>query len=372
MLITIDVVIPSYRLNEKFLLPILELDIPDDCSLNFILIADNPSIKIPESLNPYIDRGVLSIFTNETNLGAHTSRNVGINKSKSEWILFLDDDIVPDNNLIFAYVEAIQKVGEDVPGFVGLTEYPAPQTTFTKGVLSSDILTFFTLSRYYDEMAWGVTANILIKREAIKDIRFSASFPKKGGGEDIDFCLNIISGYSRRFVCLPSAKVTHPWWESKESAYKRFFRWAYGDSLLPNKHSKHRYYNLPNVIEFTFIALLFGIAGYAMNLHIPFLPIVCGIVVGEFFGEWLKLGILKKEYSVSRSFVSMTIRASNDMGRLVGNISRKRINGLFERFDYFCDGKHIKHEKKWALIKFVMSSFFIVVFLGIYKILIGF
>jgi hypothetical protein len=129
---------------------------------------------------------------------------------------------------------------------------------------------------------------------------------------------------------------------------------------------------LPNVIEFTFIALLFGIAGYAMNLHIPFLPIVCGIVVGEFFGEWLKLGILKKEYSVSRSFVSMTIRASNDMGRLVGNISRKRINGLFERFDYFCDGKHIKHEKKWALIKFVMSSFFIVVFLGIYKILIGF
>lgn len=369
---TIDVIIPSYRLNEDFLLPILSLDKPQDCYLNYIVIADNPGIEISNAFSPFMESGKLSIIKNTNNLGAPISRNVGIDKGDSDWILFLDDDTVPNKNLIHQYVNAISNNKNEVPGFIGPTEFPPPRGIFEEGILSSDILTFFTLSRYYDEMAWGVTANILVKREALNGVRFSDTFPKKGGGEDIDFCLNAISGYKRRFVCVPNAKVIHPWWEGKINSYKRFFRWAFGDSLLPIIHPEYKYYNFPNVVEAIFIILVTYVISYTFfDFGIPFIIPVLGIFFGETIGEWLKQAILKKDYSFRKAFVSMTVRASNDLGRLIGNMSRKRLNGLFERFDYFCDGKHVKHEKKWALIKFGLYITSIILFIEIYLIIAG-
>ena len=257
-------------------------------------------------------------------------------------------------------------MGDNVPGFVGLTKYPEPMNSFTKGVISSDILSFFTLPKYYDEMAWGVTANLLTKRDAIRDIRFSNDFPKKGGGEDIDFCLRIMLKCNSKFVCTPMAMVTHPWWESRINAYKRFFRWAFGDSLLPIKHPEFKYYNFPNVVESLFLVLLVGVvSSLFFDIKYPFISLMGGVVVGETFGEWLKLVILKKEYSLANSLESLMIRASNDFGRLARNLSRKRMCGLFERFDYFCDGKHIKHEKRWALTKF---CFYIIFALSFYSV----
>ena len=34
---------------------------------------------------------------------------------------------------------------------------------------------------------WGVTANLLLRR--LPGIKFGDSFPKTGGGEDVDICL---------------------------------------------------------------------------------------------------------------------------------------------------------------------------------------
>jgi GT2 family glycosyltransferase len=366
MKISIDVVIPSFRLDPKFLLPILSINIPEDCDLRYIVVVDNPNLSIPTDFDLFIERGMLSVYMNSINLGAHKSRNIGIDKGDGEWILFLDDDVVPDKNIIFHYVEAIKNMGDNVPGFVGLTKYPEPVNSFTKGVTSSDILTFFTLPKYYDEMVWGVTANLLIKRDAIRDIQFSNDFPKKGGGEDIDFCLRIMLKCNSKFVCTPMAMVTHPWWESRINTYRRFFRWAFGDSLLPIKHPEFKYYNFPNVVESLFLVLLVGVVSSILfDIKYPFISLMTGVVVGETFGEWLKLVILKKEYSLTNSVESLIVRVSNDFGRLAGNISRKRMNGLFERFDYFCDGKHIKHEKRWAFTKFSFYIIFAMLFYGV-------
>lgn len=40
--------------------------------------------------------------------------------------------------------------------------------------------------------------------------RFRANFPKTGGGEDIDFCLQI--GKPPALVAVPDAAVHHPLW----------------------------------------------------------------------------------------------------------------------------------------------------------------
>ncbi len=360
---SIDIIVPSHRLNVDFLIHILSLKKPYNWKVNYIIIADNPKINIPKELDAFIESGSLTIISNLRNLGAPESRNKGIEIAENEWILFLDDDIIPNEDILFQYINAINQSSNPIQGFVGVTRFPKPINSFTEGVVASDILTFFSLAENYKEMSWGVTANLVIKREAIGSLRFLKDFPKFGGGEDIDICLNIVSKVHHKFKTIPDAIVHHPWWDNRIVAYKRFFRWAFGDSQLPKLHPKYRYINFPNVIESLFIGLMIGTFFYFFrNKSLIYIPLLSGIIVGEVIGEWIKLYITKKEKSIIIALESVTVRASNDAGRLTGNLKRKRLNGFFERFDYFCDGKHIKSERKWAFLKFCLYLYFIIIF----------
>lgn len=356
----IDIIIPSYRLDANFLLPILSIKKPRNYKINYVIVADNPNLTVPKSLNTFIDEGVLKIIINPKNLGAHESRNRGIESVESDWVLFLDDDVIPNNDLLSHYIKAINQKSNPVPGFVGVTRYPKPNNSFTKGIVASDILTFFSLAKSYKEMSWGVTSNLMIRRDAIGTLRFSDDFPKFGGGEDIDLCLNIVSQAGHKFKTIPPAVVNHPWWDNRKNAYKRFFRWAFGDSRLPQRFPEFRYYNFPNVIESLFIAICVGtILFFTTNTSTIYFPLLLGILIGETAGEWTKLAATKKDMSITIAIESGIIRAFNDLGKLIGNLSRGRLIGFFERFDYFCDGKHIKNERKWAFVKFSLYISFI-------------
>lgn len=360
---SIDIIVPSHRLNVDFLIPILSLKKPYNWKVNYIIIADNPKINIPKELDAFIESGSLTIISNLRNLGAPESRNKGIEIAENEWILFLDDDIIPNDDILFQYINAINQYSNPIQGFVGVTRFPKTINSFTKGVVASDILTFFSLAENYKEMSWGVTANLVIRRETIGSLRFLKDFPKFGGGEDIDICLNVVSKVHHKFKTIPDAVVHHPWWNNRIIAYKRFFRWAFGDSQLPKLHPKYRYINFPNVIESLFIGLIIGTFFYFFtNKSLIYIPLLSGIIVGEVIGEWIKLYITKKEKSIIIALESVVVRASNDAGRLTGNLKRKRLNGFFERFDYFCDGKHIKSERKWAFLKFYLYLYFIIIF----------
>jgi glycosyltransferase involved in cell wall biosynthesis len=44
---------------------------------------------------------------NTSNMGAPKTRNVGLDESAADWVLFLDDDVVPEYDLLQHYVDAI-------------------------------------------------------------------------------------------------------------------------------------------------------------------------------------------------------------------------------------------------------------------------
>jgi len=46
---------------------------------------------------------------NEQNLGASASRNRGIEESTGDYILFLDDDVIPSKDLLHSYGRTLQK-----------------------------------------------------------------------------------------------------------------------------------------------------------------------------------------------------------------------------------------------------------------------
>jgi glycosyltransferase involved in cell wall biosynthesis len=342
--IKIDVIIPSFRLSSDFLLRLSKLDIPDYVKMTYYVIIDNPTITIPNIRENFSMN--IQFIKNKTNLGAGQTRNVGLNNAEGDYILFLDDDITPDKDLIIEYAKAIrQDVNDEYMGFVGITTFPTPINSFTKGMVRSDILTFFTVAEWKATLSWGVTANLLLKRKYINGFHFKSCFPKKGGGEDIDFCLHMKNESKKKLKALPSAQVQHPWWNAGKRSYRRFRRWAFGDSQLPSMHPQHRYYNFPNLVESTTLSFLFGfIYGLITANFIPlFFPLL--YILGDFIIEFIRISNNHNVRSIRSTLESIFIRTMNDLGRFWGNLRRFRLKGFCERFDYFCDGLHITNER---------------------------
>jgi glycosyltransferase involved in cell wall biosynthesis len=102
--------------------------------------------------------GRLRVRKNTSHQGASASRNNGLDESAADWILFLDDDVIPDAKLIDAYAKAIEKHGHETDGFVGPTELPKyPITQFNTAVNLADITYFWDITLKMDRAPWVVT-----------------------------------------------------------------------------------------------------------------------------------------------------------------------------------------------------------------------
>jgi len=355
---TIDIVIPSFRADVQVLDTIRSMSIPDNVVRRLIIVLDDPKISIPTKLETWAEDPTVTIIRNEANLGAGVSRNRGIEESQAEWILFLDDDINPDPNLLEIYSNAITNCESECPGFVGVTRFPDPVNSFTRGIEASGFLFFFTLAEWepIGRMPWGVTANLLVRRSSIGSTRFGSQFPKFGGGEDIDFCLQLVKKTETEFRTLPNAVVKHPWWMDGRRSYRRFFRWATGDSRLPKLHPEHSYRNLPNAVEMVFFLGLLSV----VNIPLSIFPswklavILCAIVVGSIIGEFLRNPNTQGKTRPLVLLESLAIRFSSDLGRIVYAILSFQPQLLTLRFDYAATGYWIKHERKTALVQLIV------------------
>lgn len=362
--IKLDIVIPSFRADVAVLNSIRNLSIPKNMIRKIIVVLDDPLHPLPRDLDAWSAFDDLIIIRNEVNLGASGARNRGIDAALSDWVLFLDDDIYPEPDLLQVYAKSIEEKGREVPGFVGITRLPETVSSFTEGIVASDILTFFDLAEHRDNMPWGVTANLLVRRDAIGNHRFKSIFPKSGGGEDIDFCLEIVNSFGKNFSTEPNAVVHHPWWNNSTRTYRRFFRWAYGDSNLPSLHPQHRWRNLPNTAELLTLCLLSIIPFFFVDESFPKLMIltISGVVIGEFFSEWVRLILVKSIKNPITAIESSCVRFSNDLGRVKAVLQSLRIWRITERFDYAATGEWIWGERRWAFVKLACQVSFCVLF----------
>ena len=355
--IQLDIVIPSFRADVRVLESICNLDCPSGLERRIIIVLDDPTHPVPEELEAWKRLPDITIIRNSENLGANGSRNRGIEETSAEWILLLDDDIVPEPNLLHIYAKAIWERGDNVPGFVGITRFPDPVNSFTEGVVASDILTFFDLAEYKEEMSWGITANLLVKREAMAEHRFRQCFPKEGGGEDIDLCLEIIRTTGTKFATEPNAVVHHPWWNGGRRSYRRFSRWAYGDSQLPELHPQHRWRNFPNTAELLMSLLLVILPLISLTDTPPWKPVLaaCGLIVGDWVTEWIRLCTAKSIRNPIIAIESSLVRFSNDLGRVRAVLESFKPWRITERFDYSTTGEWIGGERWWNLLRVVIQ-----------------
>ena len=353
--ITLDVVVPSYRVQMRFLKPILELKASPTCNVMWIIIIDDPqSPSTRELQREYGMRADVRIRVNAENSGASASRNRGMEESAAEWILFLDDDVSPQNDLLIE-AEAIIRAHPTAAGFVGKSKFPPANTIFTTSVhLSGETYFWDIAEKLKDDLPWGVTANLIVKRVQ-DDISFDLVFPKTGGGEDIDYCIRKRDWFVHRglqgFKPAPKVVVTHPWWNEGRRTYHRFFMWGKGDGALASMFPQHCYIEtLPNSAELGLYCLLVGTFGIVVSsFTITFLG-YWGVLsvflasTGYDFWQHLSGRIVKDSRTTLTGFCWLLaimegsiVRIFSEGGRLAGQIERWEFVPFRPRprFDWF-------------------------------------
>ena len=117
--IKLDIVIPSFRADVAVLNSIRNLSIPKNMIRKIIVVLDDPLHPLPRDLEDWSAFDDLIIIRNEVNLGASGARNRGIDAALSDWVLFLDDDIYPEPDLLQVYAKSIEEKGRECPWFCG-------------------------------------------------------------------------------------------------------------------------------------------------------------------------------------------------------------------------------------------------------------
>ena len=388
-LLTLDVIIPSYRVDLKFLDPILQLRPPKSCSVMFIIIIDDPnSPSINLLQQKYGADPFIRIRANKANLGASASRNRGMKESAADWIHFLDDDVTPDEDLLVQSAKVIRE-HPDVVGFVGTSKFPIASNIFTTAIHLADVTYFWDIARKRPndkDLPWGVTANLIVRRSP-DDIEFDLLFPKTGGGEDIDFCRKKRDWMVARsgkgcFHAAEAVIVTHPWWNNGRFSLRRFYGWGEGDGALIKLYPQFRYWDFaPSSSE----TLLFCLLAFFFALLAPLDSIhqgecvslaLCGAIAVVLanvshsvykatfphYDRWelQKCTVTGSKYAAA-VVVSAFIRMVSEAGRTVGMLERGEILYMGKRFDWFTgrDGMDpIVDERRGSLERFVLFIVF--------------
>ncbi len=355
---TLDIVIPSYRLTERYLLALIYLPKPAGWQISYYIVVDNPRAVIPSSIAKLAKVGVINLLVNERNLGASDSRNRGIDAGQGEWILFIDDDVQADEGLLMVYTQAIDTDGSDEIGYIGVTDFPTPVNGFTRAIYETQ-LDIFKIAETHDLFTWGVTANMMYNRRYMGDLRFSSKFPKNGGGEDADLPLRICTRHQKLFKCLKEARVVHPWWNNGTVHVDRFIRYGIGKGYLMTFHPSLTWYNVPNLVELLILLLLVSPLLQHLLGWQDFLLLFFGSIVGELVLTSVRMykeGI--KSFRTASYYVLLT--ACSDLGivwRAPLHTFMKRINVGYKKLHNF-------QLNKWKIIKITLFvASFVILFL---------
>ncbi|KAI0352760.1 NAD-dependent epimerase/dehydratase [Trametes cingulata] len=361
--LTLDVVIPCYRVNMQYLDAFLALRPSTTCTVMFIMIVDDPrSPSIAELVQKYGDRPDVRIRVNAENLGASASRNRGLQESAAEWVHFLDDDVTPEEDLLVEAERAI-RAHPKAAGFVGNARFPSADSVFTAAVHLAGVTYFWDIAEKIEEdVPWGVTANLTARRNVLDGVDFDLRFPKTGGGEDIDYCRRkrafSLEHGGEGFRAAPGVKVTHPWWNGGKRSYWRFYMWSKGDGGLIKLYPEHTYRDIfPNAAECILLSALAIFAGCLLALHdvAPGLRLlILGIVLSmsvavanvahDLYRHLVKhperVRGMKTSVAGPRWICAIVegaiLRVFSEWGRVVGILERGEYGLLLKRFDWFC------------------------------------
>lgn len=206
----LSVIIPTYNRYDLLRKCLNNFD-PDiqtiDSTKYEIIVSDdskqNEEIEILKKEYPFVD------FISGPQKGPAANRNNGAKKSKGDWLVFIDDDCIPDQDILLSYLNEINKgVYKGIEGYINADR----------------------LKQRFDEQSplnltggcfWS--CNIAVEKGVFNKLGgFDEGFPY-AALEDTDFYERLKTVASTVF--LENAKVIHPWRRAnKWSNYKKWLK----------------------------------------------------------------------------------------------------------------------------------------------------
>jgi glycosyltransferase involved in cell wall biosynthesis len=129
--------------------------------------------------------------------GPAANRNSGAKAACGEWLVFLDDDCIPQPSLLSAYIEAINK-NPDYLVFEGSTLAERPRMRLDEDAPINDRGGYL----------WS--CNFAIKRTLFFEVGGFCELYPYACMEDVDF-REQLKKRDLKFLFLPTASVIHPW-----------------------------------------------------------------------------------------------------------------------------------------------------------------
>lgn len=204
----LSVIIPTYN-RYDLLRKCLDNLVPDfqtiDAKSYEIIVSDdsktNEEIEILKKEYPFVT------FVPGPQKGPASNRNNGAKYAKGDWLVFIDDDCLPDKDILQVYLNEINKgIYQGIEGYINADR---PKERF-------DEESPLNLS---GGCFW--TCNIAVDKEVFNKLNgFDEGFPF-AALEDTDFYERLKTVAKTTF--LESAKVIHPWRRAKAwTGYKRW------------------------------------------------------------------------------------------------------------------------------------------------------
>ena len=186
--IRFTIVVPTFRRPEHLracLQGISRNDYPRD---DFeVVVVDDGSGAPPHNVVQSFERVINArLITLPENCGPATARNLGAAQARGTWLVFLDDDCIPERD----WLRALERKLESEPQLLvgGGLRNGVPSNLCAEA--SHQLVTY--LGKYYNtdpsNASWFTSANIACSREAFDTVRgFGSGFPL-AAAEDRDFC----------------------------------------------------------------------------------------------------------------------------------------------------------------------------------------
>lgn len=144
-------------------------------SLEIIVVNDGGDKQI----NTFCEKEGLAILNIIPNKGSYNARNEGSKISSSSNIAFIDADIIADKNWAMNGLKHLEQYDYVAGDVQILKEYVVDIATF------HDSLVAFPIRRYFDDVGFGVTGNLFIRKILLKKIGDFDQRLKSGG--DFEF-----------------------------------------------------------------------------------------------------------------------------------------------------------------------------------------
>lgn len=222
----LTVLVPVFNYDIENLLEklILEKKLLPENGVRIIFLDDCSTDKEASDKNKHLvsslgDREV-RYFVARKNGGRSKTRNKLIRLAKTDWILFLDADVLPDRqNFLRHYLETARTAGYDV--ICGGTSYeqrllPDPKFDFYFDLMkmASNVT---TETKNIEKWRYVLTSNIFAKRAVFQACKFDERF-KTYGYEDQEWAIRVARCYSLIHVDNP---VSHIGLQTREEFFKK-------------------------------------------------------------------------------------------------------------------------------------------------------